>query len=48
MDKRITLTDEVAKQLRVMAAKANIDVKNYIQNLITSHVLMESIKGKKK
>lgn len=48
MDKRITLSDDVVKQLRVMAAQANIDVKNYIQNLITSHVLMQAIKTKKK
>lgn len=38
MDKRITLSKETVKKLKILAAHADTDVKNYIQGLVTSAV----------
>lgn len=40
MDKRITLDKDVVKKLKVLAAHDDIDVKNYIQDVIITHVKM--------
>jgi len=38
MKKLIDIPDEILTDLKILAAKANKDLKNYIQDLLVSHV----------
>jgi len=38
MNKLITIKEEDVQPLKILAVKANKDLKNYIQDLITEHV----------
>jgi hypothetical protein len=38
MDKRITLTPQAAKDIRIVAALAGTNTKNYIETLVNQHL----------
>lgn len=39
MDKRITLTKDAVRDIRIVAALAGTNSKNYIENLVHQHLI---------
>jgi predicted DNA binding CopG/RHH family protein len=48
MDKRITLSESIIRDLKIVAATAGTNSKTYIENLIVNHLIELGYPKKKK
>ena len=48
MRKEIELSEDVLKQIKILAAHENTNPKKYIESLVISHLIMVNAKSKKK